>query len=34
MEEDNEKSAYVVAYLIMNFIGVLTGLFFGWIIWG
>ncbi len=33
MEEDN-KSAYVIAYAFVNFIGILTGLFLGWAIWG
>lgn len=34
MDEDTGKSAYIIAYVFVNFVGVLTGLAFGWIIWG
>jgi hypothetical protein len=34
MDENSGRSAYVIAYLLMNFIGLLTGLFFGWLFWG
>jgi hypothetical protein len=32
-EEQDSRSAFVAAYIFMNFIGVLTGLFIGWVIW-
>lgn len=29
-----EKSAFIIAYMFVNFVGILTGLFFGWLFWG
>ncbi len=32
MQEDS-KSAYVIAYIFVNFVGILTGLLIGWVLW-
>ncbi|GEM_PF-1922950 len=33
MDEESGNAAHVIAYLLANFIGIVTGLFFGWMIW-
>jgi len=33
MEDDNNNSAYVIAYMATSFSGFLVGIFLGWLIW-
>lgn len=33
MHEEDSRSAFVIAYTFVNIVGILTGLFIGWVLW-